>query len=105
MIPLAEIQPDRDTCLVGGKGSGLGHLVRLGLPVPEGFCVTTAAYRAFVKRGFAAGRPAVPPRAFKRLGWDLGFAPAARARDLDAVQWAALWRLDRTTRRGRTVSA
>ena len=64
-----------------------------------------AAYRAFVKRGFAAGRPAVPPRAFKRLGRDLGFAPAARARDLDAVQWAALWRLDRTTRRGRTVSA
>lgn len=50
-----------------------------------------AAWRAFVKRGFAAGHPEVPPRVFKRLGRELGFAPQARARDLDAVQWAALF--------------
>ena len=49
------------------------------------------AYRRFVKRGFAAGRPPVPPLLFKRLGRELGFAPAARARDLDAAQWAALF--------------
>src|SRR5215212_5970972 len=30
--------------LVGGKGANLGELVRAGLPVPDGFCVTTAAY-------------------------------------------------------------
>src|SRR5579884_3766733 len=30
--------------LVGGKGANLGELLRAGLPVPEGFCVTTAAY-------------------------------------------------------------
>src|SRR5581483_626012 len=29
---------------VGGKGANLGELMRAGLPVPEGFCVTTAAY-------------------------------------------------------------
>ena len=51
-----------------------------------------AAYRAFVKRGFAAGRPQVPPLAFKRLGRELGFDPHAHARDLDPVQWAALFR-------------
>ncbi|HEU4349562.1 MAG TPA: PEP/pyruvate-binding domain-containing protein [Actinoplanes sp.] len=31
--------------LVGGKAAGLGELIRLGERVPEGFCVTTEAYR------------------------------------------------------------
>jgi 23S rRNA (adenine-N6)-dimethyltransferase len=57
-----------------------------------------AAYRSYVKRGFAAGRPEVPPRVFKRLGRELGFAPQARARDLDAPQWAALFRAVRAGR-------
>ena len=57
-----------------------------------------AAWRAFVKRGFAAGRPEAPPRVFKRLGRELGFAPQARARDLDAAQWAALFRAVRAGR-------
>ncbi|GAA0602661.1 phosphoenolpyruvate synthase [Kutzneria viridogrisea] len=30
---------------VGGKAANLGVLSRAGLPVPQGFCVTTAAYR------------------------------------------------------------
>src|SRR5712692_9410712 len=30
--------------LVGGKAANLGELMRAGLPVPDGFCVTTAAY-------------------------------------------------------------
>jgi hypothetical protein len=29
---------------------------------------------------------------FKRLGRELGFAPAAHARDLDAAQWATVFR-------------
>jgi 23S rRNA (adenine-N6)-dimethyltransferase len=57
-----------------------------------------AAYRTFVKRGFALGRPQVPPLAFKRLGRELGFAPTAHARDLDAPQWASLFRSVRTRR-------
>jgi len=51
-----------------------------------------AAYRSYVRRGFAAGRPEAPPRVFKRLGRELGFAPAAHARDLDAAQWATVFR-------------
>ena len=30
--------------LAGGKAANLGELIRAGLPVPDGFCVTTAAY-------------------------------------------------------------
>ncbi len=33
----------------GGKGASLARLTRLGLPVPPGFIVTTAAYRLFVQ--------------------------------------------------------
>ena len=29
---------------VGGKAANLGELLAAGLPVPEGFCLTTAAY-------------------------------------------------------------
>jgi phosphohistidine swiveling domain-containing protein len=38
-----------DLSLAGGKGASLGELVRAGLPVPEGFVVTTKAYDAFLK--------------------------------------------------------
>ncbi len=42
---------DRSALAVaGGKAANLGELTRAGMPVPPGFCVTTAAY-AFVARG------------------------------------------------------
>lgn len=34
---------------VGGKGANLGEMTKAGMPVPQGFCVTTAAYRAFIR--------------------------------------------------------
>ncbi len=34
---------------VGGKGANLGELTRAGFDVPQGFCVTTSAYSAFIK--------------------------------------------------------
>jgi len=37
------------TWLVGGKAAGLGELLKAGIPVPPAFCVTTTAYRDFVK--------------------------------------------------------
>ncbi len=39
-----DIGPD-DVDTVGGKGLSLGRMAGAGLPVPPGFCVTTAAYR------------------------------------------------------------
>lgn len=34
--------------LVGGKTANLGRMLRTGLPVPSGFCVTTAAFGEFL---------------------------------------------------------
>ncbi|BAI60326.1 conserved hypothetical protein [Methanocella paludicola SANAE] len=34
---------------VGGKGSSLGEMTKAGYPVPGGFCITTAAYRKFIR--------------------------------------------------------
>jgi 23S rRNA (adenine-N6)-dimethyltransferase len=53
-----------------------------------------AAYTAFVRRAFEARRPVrkvLPPRRAKRLADELGFAPDALPRDLDARQWAAVF--------------
>ena len=35
---------------VGGKGASLARLAGAGLPVPDGFHITTAAYRDFVNQ-------------------------------------------------------
>jgi pyruvate,water dikinase len=43
-------QIDRgDLLLAGGKGANLGAMIRAGMPIPPGFCVTTAGYRRFVE--------------------------------------------------------
>jgi hypothetical protein len=45
--------------LLGGKGANLAEMRSLGLPVPPGFAVTTAACRAFLAGGARSnGRPA-----------------------------------------------
>jgi rifampicin phosphotransferase len=55
---------------VGGKALNLGRLSAVGLPVPDGFCVSTAAYRA-----------AVGPR-LTHLFADLGDAEGDRLAEL-----------------------
>jgi len=46
ILPLSELNATLET--VGGKGMSLAKLSRAGLPVPDGFHVTTDAYRHFV---------------------------------------------------------
>jgi len=42
-------QIDKDSgSIAGGKGANLGELVSLGLPVPEGFIITTKAFDTFL---------------------------------------------------------
>ncbi|WP_426989454.1 PEP/pyruvate-binding domain-containing protein [Pseudarthrobacter sp. Y6] len=41
--------------LVGGKAANLGELLAAGLPVPDGFCLTTEAYREATTGQAAAG--------------------------------------------------
>src|SRR5579859_3166504 len=43
VLPFAAIHRDM-LALVGGKAANLGELTGAGLPVPPGFCITTAAY-------------------------------------------------------------
>ena len=77
--------------LVGGKAANLGELLSAGLPVPDGFCLSTAAYRQAVGvpdsllpglagtyAALAAGGPAMEPGRLNEL------AAAARAAILAA---------------------
>jgi pyruvate,water dikinase len=43
VVPFTALRRDA-LALVGGKGANLGELTGAGLPVPPGFCITTAAY-------------------------------------------------------------
>ncbi|MGP3956922.1 PEP/pyruvate-binding domain-containing protein [Nonomuraea sp. 3N208] len=112
VLPLDDAAADLAT--VGGKGASLARLVRAGLPVPDGFHVTTAAYRAFVSdfhddilRAAAAGdteeiaalfaRHDVPEglaaeirQAYAALGEDVAVAvrSSATAEDLPEMSFA-----------------
>jgi rifampicin phosphotransferase len=48
VAPLPDFGRD-DVASAGGKGANLGELLRAGLPVPDGFVITTAAYAAAVQ--------------------------------------------------------
>lgn len=48
MITIPISSPDATLENVGGKGASLARLIRLGLPVPPGFMITTGAYRHFI---------------------------------------------------------
>ena len=43
VVPFTALRRDA-LALAGGKGANLGELTGAGLPVPPGFCITTAAY-------------------------------------------------------------
>ena len=47
---------------VGGKAANLGELMRAGLPVPAGFCLTTRAYRRATSPAGLDVRPRRPRR-------------------------------------------
>jgi len=52
--------------LVGNKGANLGEMLKMGLPVPSGFCVTVQAYHQFLNRVGLSG-----------MVGSLGLGPAA----------------------------
>lgn len=74
MVPL-DLTGDADPAVVGGKARGLTVIARAGLPLPDGFVVTTAAHRAAM-----ADAGAVPERVareVRRLVEQLGDVPLA----------------------------
>ena len=67
-----------------------------------------SSYRELLRRAFDSGRPVrgiVPRRTFASVAPELGLDRDARARDLDAAQWARMWQearaaAQRSVRRG-----
>ena len=73
VIPLSEVDGAGQE-LVGGKARGFSIIARAGLEAPEGFVITTAAYRA----GAGAGRlPDAVAKDVTMLVAELGDAPLA----------------------------
>src|SRR5436305_1660886 len=48
VVSFSDISKD-DIALVGGKGANLGEMMKMHLPVPDGFIVTSLAYYQFLK--------------------------------------------------------
>jgi len=55
VLPLDNLEPG-EAHLAGSKASNLAELSRAGLPVPEGFVVTTEAFRRFMEWGANCAR-------------------------------------------------
>lgn len=90
IIPLDQIGP-AGADLVGGKAHSLGHMTRAGLPVPRGFCVTSAAHRRLGGKPIAATDPlaAEIADAYERLGGGLvAVRSSAPAEDGTAASFA-----------------
>src|SRR5918998_5281789 len=77
VVPLETLRRD-DLERGGGKGANLGELISTGLPVPPGFCVTTAAYRRTVAEAGLVG--AIDDALRDVRAEDPGSAEAASAR-------------------------
>jgi phosphohistidine swiveling domain-containing protein len=73
ILPLADQRAS--LAVVGGKGASLARLSRAGLPVPDGFYVTTAAYERFVADN----------NLFSRIMAVLGFAEASSTESLETA--------------------
>lgn len=83
-IPFAEVNPEA-LPLVGGKGLQLGVMLRGGLPVPEGFCITTEAFH----RGLDAEVAREIAAAYEALGaGSVAVRSSATAEDLPEASFA-----------------
>ena len=74
IIPLAE-GADIDERLIGGKAAKLAQLVQAGFRVPDGFVITTQAYRQFVEHN----------RLTRLIRVELGRKPLA------SMRWEEIW--------------
>jgi len=70
-LPLEEVTPDMRE-QAGGKARPLGGLIRAGLPVPRGVCVTRRACREYLRRAHLEDRLKALAREASAPGADLG---------------------------------
>jgi phosphoenolpyruvate synthase/pyruvate phosphate dikinase len=62
--------------LLGGKGSNLAEMTRMGLPVPPGFTISTDACREYLRTGF------VPAQVFDETAQHLRMVEQATCKSL-----------------------
>ncbi|MHB1425651.1 MAG: PEP/pyruvate-binding domain-containing protein [Gemmataceae bacterium] len=80
-----------DADAVGGKGLSLGRMFAAGLPVPPGFCITTAAYRRLRGQPPASDSSLLEQilQAYQHLGGGLvAVRSSATAEDSDLASFA-----------------
>ena len=46
----------KDVALVGGKGANLGEMASFGIPMPQGFIITSTVYFDFLKKNQLIGK-------------------------------------------------
>ena len=84
VVPLTEVGQE-SLSLAGGKGAQLGAMLRASLSVPDGFCVTTEAFRA----GMSDELRAAIVRAYRALGSPaVAVRSSATAEDLPDASFA-----------------
>jgi phosphohistidine swiveling domain-containing protein len=75
--------------LVGGKGASLGELFNSGIPVPDGFVITTDAFKQFFKQELSADFIEQLLKSFDELGAELvAVRSSAVAEDSGSASWA-----------------
>ena len=81
VIPLAEAA-DSDERFIGGKAAKLAQLARAGFRVPDGFCITAAAYEHFLEEGNLANviRMELGRKPFESMRWEEIWDTALRVR-------------------------
>lgn len=89
LYPLHELPPDC-TDLAGGKALSLADMLRAGLPVPPGFCVTTVAMRRLAGRAPADDQALASGllAAYRSLGGAVAVRSSATAEDGASVSFA-----------------
>jgi pyruvate,water dikinase len=82
LLPFEQIQ-SCDTGSVGGKALSLGRMTGAGLPVPPGFCITTAAYRRLRGQSLNSDTTLVEQiaAAYRQLGGPVAVRSSATAED------------------------
>ena len=86
---------DGDAGALGGKGLNLGRMIAAGLPVPRGFCVTTAAYRRLCGQSLSSDPSLIEQigTAYRLLGGGLvAVRSSATAEDSAAASFAGQFR-------------
>lgn len=78
-----------DAATAGGKGSSLGEMTHAGIPVPDGFVITTNAYKYFSGKNFSEAFKEEIFKSFNNLKSErVAVRSSAVAEDSSSASWA-----------------